>query len=203
MSRATTGAGPRAAGVAALVAALAASPVTSRGAAANTAEKATDRYTDGGVGRDPAAFSDVLGLYGATAASGCDAAVREVTAALLAGWPPESDQVAKLLPEVTPCAPRAGVQEAVARWVELTTDVLRARPRSAAADVAAADAAYRRGDFRGASAAYRRVLAAAPWHLDARNNLALAELHAGNDAAAKLHRRCSAPRTDLRPRVVN
>jgi tetratricopeptide (TPR) repeat protein len=174
----------RALGLAALVAALAPSPAART--AAGEGEKPRDVYTNSDVGRDPAPLSDVLGLYGATGADGCDAAARAVTAALLAGKLPESDEVAALLPAVSPCAARASTQEALGHWVDLAADAVRSRPRSGTADIARASALYRKGDFRGAAAAYRRALAAAPWHLDARNDLGLAELHAGNDAAAQL-----------------
>ncbi len=179
------GAGGRAARLVPLLAALALAPGGTRGAPGGDAPE--DVYTGGGVGRDPAAFSDVVGLYGATHGDGCDAAVRSVTAAFLSGRAPESDEVAALLPAVSPCASRASAQEALARWVELSASLLRGRAKTGTADLAPANAAYRKGDFKGAALAYRRLLAGMPWHLDARNNLGLAELHAGNDAAAQLH----------------
>ncbi len=186
-SAVVNGLGRRTAVASSLLLALALAPLVARAASAKK-EKEKDVYQSADVGKDPQPFTGAVGMYGAARVDGCEASARTVTAAILAGRLPESDEVAALLPALAPCAGRESTQETAARWAELAAEMIRARGKPGmAAELAQANLAYKKGDFEKAALAYRRVLAAAPGHLDARNNLGLAELHAGNDVAAEVH----------------
>jgi TPR repeat protein len=57
--------------------------------------------------------------------------------------------------------------------------------RGGGASMAQAEALYRKGDFAKAARQYRGLLQEIPLHPDARNNLALAQLHQGQDLSAQ------------------
>jgi Flp pilus assembly protein TadD len=158
------------------------------GIASDKDDKPSDTYTNVGAGEDPQAFADVAKMYGIVRGDVCNAALDAVTDVIMGGATPEGNAAAALLPPLQGCMTRDNAQRAMERWVEMAAVLVRAPGASGTpSGLAEANRLYRAGDLESAIPAYRRVLQSFPGHLDARNNLGVASLHMGNDAAAQLH----------------
>lgn len=79
------------------------------------------------------------------------------------------------------------VQQSLTTWAErCAADVKQSSGVPDSQAFSEANELYRQGNFGAASERYVQVLAKCPGHLDARNNLGLAQLHKGNDLIAQL-----------------
>jgi tetratricopeptide (TPR) repeat protein len=142
---------------------------------------------------DPHAFSNAAEMYRTAAVQPFDgtaaALLKTVGARLKAKLTLEDDRVWGSLVKLNPYRKTIEVQAAIEGWATFYAGEIASLPKksSAANDpFDRANAAYKAGDFEKAAVDYRKFLLKALSHYDARNNLALAELHLGIDVAAEI-----------------
>ena len=109
----------------------------------------------------------------------------------------DQEKLPGLMLRLEPYRKTDAVQQAVQKWVpryleglartlkNISFDKKKKIQQTATALFRQGNECYRNGDFTAATVKYRRVLMDMPRHADARNNLALAQMHLGNDLTAQ------------------
>jgi len=154
------------------------------------------RIANADGGRDPHQFATARQLYLAPPAAAWDARGQELLTRIhdLLQRGPECQRSAAAddwwlsLAELNKYRTCREVQAAIAPWADRCAQFAQrnSRPAPTAELFASANQLYRQSKFGAASQTYAEILVLAPTHLDARNNLALAQLHKGNDLLAQL-----------------
>ncbi|MDM8551215.1 hypothetical protein QUF72_14110 [Desulfobacterales bacterium HSG2] len=99
----------------------------------------------------------------------------------------ESSKIWMALIELNPCRTCYPVQAVITNWASLYQKKLRKKSSKKAASVfEKANKNYNQGELLSACDKYKQVLRLSPTHLDARNNLALAQMHLENDLIAQI-----------------
>ncbi len=108
------------------------------------------------------------------------------------GFTFESIGVRKELYKLNPYRKCEQVQDAVKEWISMVEEYQDPGVESneGATFYEEGNTLYRNGDFDGAIEKYTLALQAKPYHFDARNNLALSELHRNEDLTAQLNLEC-------------
>lgn len=165
------------------------------GCTAGTDEDKISNIENASLGRDPHAYPEAAQMYSSPPVIRLDDAGRELLKKIdtMVRTNPGAQRSAEAdawwlgLAELNPYRANPEVQEALAQWAQRCAE--NARTSGEPPDAAAFEEGnrlYREGKFGPASMAYARLLVQCPAHLDARNNLALAQLHKGNDLIAQL-----------------
>lgn len=158
------------------------------------------------AGLDPFAFKTAEQMYDSGPHQTYDETAGGLIARIRNGFPsnyaqPDKEGFEALLLQLQPYRNTEPVQAAISQWARLYFDALsKASPKSlksliagglkklgmkGGASLAQAEALYRKGEFAEAARQYRGLLLKTPRQPDARNNLALAQLHLGRDLSAQ------------------
>lgn len=144
-------------------------------------------YSNTQLGRDPQAFASAAAMFKVAARGPCDAAPDRIAEMLQAGASLDSAEVRDAILAENPCRGDEAVQTAASEWADLAAARFIGQGANAPPGaLAEANERYAAGDFKAATAKYLVLLRQAPKHLDARNNLALAHMHLGNDLLAEV-----------------
>jgi tetratricopeptide (TPR) repeat protein len=176
---------------------LAAAVLLLSAASAGCDREMYSQIQNGEVGRDPHAFRTAREMYSSPPSIPLTAKGRELLGKLTAqvqsnpgcAQSAEADDWWLGLAALNKHRGSREVQEAVSAWADRCAAHAQRTAGGAAADnlLQTANAAYSQRKFGTASQQYSQLLVRCPLHLDARNNLALAQLHKGNDLIAQLH----------------
>ena len=158
------------------------------------------------AGLDPFAYATAAQMYKSGPQKPFDETagrlIERIGSGLPAGYGQEgAEGFEALLRQLQPYRKTGPVQAALGQWARRCFESLpKVPPKSlksmitgglkkfgyeGGASMAQAESLYRKGDFAEAARQYRGVLLETPLHLDARNNLALAQLHLGYDLSAQ------------------
>jgi hypothetical protein len=151
-------------------------------------------YAVAGAGADPRRYVTARAQNAAEAAArafdaSAEKTVKEIESRLAAGAGPEAAEVWVRLQVLNPYAGSEPLRQTVEGWAAQCAKNIHPGADIAEDVLRQANSDYRRGEPQGlvdASAGYRKLLEQNPAHLDARNNLALVELHRDNPVAAML-----------------
>ena len=143
-------------------------------------------------GADPQQFRTAAEMYATVPVKAFDATaaalLKTVNTAIRGRLTIEDDRIWVSLIKLNPYRTEAQVQSAIFPWARTYADEIRGKAATGTSVslLETANAAYKKGKFDEASLQYRKLLITALGHLDARNNLALAQMRLGNDLAAQL-----------------
>lgn len=160
------------------------------------------------LGKDPHRFKTAEIMYHAGPTmvrdTKMDGLLQQFTGQLEAKADPISPEMRELLVALDPYRKCEEVQSQIPKWAGRCATWVGARAPVTGVDAKRADESYRKGDFAQAVDEYAKVLQQAPQFRDARNNLALAEIHQGHDLAAQLQLEILRQwKSDYLPALVN
>lgn len=164
-------------------------PGSSVKADAANAPQGETRIDNKDVGKDPHKFQTAKTMYevGSTMARDAkmDGLLRQIARQLEANPDPVSTELRNLMISLEPYRKCEVVQVEIRRWAGRCAEWVRERSLVAGVRTESADDHYRKGEFARAVDEYTRILRQSPTFNDARNNLALAEMHQRHDLVAQ------------------